>query len=62
MNPSPSSSHDDNADGSKGVRTVSEAQRWLASLAQKGASDVQIKEPFQTVGGGLVIVQASLDV
>ncbi len=39
----------DNADGSRGVRTVSEARRWLARLARNGAADVQIQEPFQPV-------------
>ena len=60
MNDASSSDSDDNADGSKGVRTVSQARRWLATLARNGAADVQIKEPFHPVGGGLVIVQASL--
>ena len=56
----PSASSHENADGSKGVRTVSEARHWLATLADKVAANVRIKEPFQPVGGGLVIVQASL--
>ena len=55
-----SSSSHENEDGSKGVRTVSEARRWLATLGRNGEADVQIKEPFQALGGGLVIVQASL--
>ena len=55
------SSHGNNStENSPAVRTVSEARRWLAGLAQNGVSDVQVKEPFQPVGGGLVIVQASL--
>ena len=57
--PSPAPS-DDNADGSKGVRTVSEARRWFATLQRNGVTEVRIQEPFREVGGGLVIVQASL--
>ena len=60
MSDLPSFSSNDHADGSRGVRTVSEARCWLAKLARNGAADVQIQEPFQPVGGGLVIVQASL--
>ena len=51
---------DDNADGSKGVRTVSEARRWFATLKRDGVTEVNIQEPFLPAGRGLVIIQASL--
>lgn len=60
MNDHPSAAHEDHADGSRGVRTVSEARRWFAKLGRDGAAEVVVKEPFQEAGGGLVIVTASL--
>ena len=60
MNHHSSATNEDNADGSRGIRTVSEARRWFARLGRDGAAQVTVKEPFQNVGGGLVIVTASL--
>ena len=60
MNHDLSTTNGDNADGSRGVRTVSEARQWFAKLGRNGAAEVPIKEPFHEVGGGLVIVTASL--
>ena len=60
MNHHSSATNEDNADDSRGVRTVSEAREWFARLGRDGPAEVTIEEPFQVVGGGLVIVTASL--
>ena len=46
--------------GSPGIRTLSDAKTWLANLARNGASEVHIKEPYREIGGGLLVVTASL--
>ena len=55
-----SAPNEDDANGFRGVRTVSEAMQWIAKLGREGAAKITIKEPFQEVGGGMVIVTASL--
>ena len=57
--------HSDSSDtepneGSQGVRTLSDAKKLFANLARNGAADVQIKEPHRELGGGLLLVTASL--
>ncbi len=47
-------------DTSQGVRTLSDAKVWLAKMAENGAAEVEIKEPYRAIGGGLLIVTASL--
>ncbi len=46
--------------GSPGVRTLSDAKVWLARMAENGSAQVQIKEPYRVIGGGLLIVTATL--
>ena len=46
--------------GSQGVRTLTDAKAWLAKMAKDGAAGVQIKEPYRDLGGGLLIITASL--
>ena len=50
----------DEGHGCQGVRTLSDAKAWLAKMAEKGAAQVQIKEPYRVIGGGLLAVTASL--
>lgn len=48
------------AEGFQGVRTLSDARVWLAKIAENGRAQGQIKEPYRAIGGGLLIVTASL--
>ncbi len=60
MNHHSSATNENNAPGSRGVRTLSEAKAWIAKLGRDGAAEVTILEPHGQAGNGMIIVTASL--
>ena len=61
MNSDPHDPSDaEGGEASQGIRSLSDAKIWLANMARNGAADVQIKEPYRELGGGLLAVTASL--
>ena len=54
------SDHHDEDHDSQGMRTLSDAKAWLETLGKNGAAQVHIKEPYRVVGGGLLVITASL--